>query len=129
MSELRDRILTKALFLNRVEFYVEEWEETVYFQELSGKQLADFAKATYKEVDGKAEVDPLTLMVNLLFYVLVDENGRRLLNKGELKSMNGMTLMKLGTKARELTGLDDITGGIEATEELKKTPVSDSITN
>lgn len=129
MSELRQRILDKALLLNRVEYYVQEWDETVYFQELSGKQLTDFTKATYKEVDGVQQADPIVAMVNILFYTMVDEDGERLLSKTELKGMNGLVLMKLGNKALEMSGLINAHAMLEAKDELKKTVGSDSSTN
>lgn len=121
MSELRERILNKALLLNRVEYYVDEWDETVYFQELSGKQLADFTKTTYKEVDGIQQADPIVAMVNILYYTLVDEDGMRLLTKKELNGMNGLVLMKLGNKALEMSGLTNAHAMLEAKDELKKT--------
>lgn len=131
MNEVRQRILDKALFLNRVEFYVEEWEETVYFQEMSAKQLSDFTKSTYKvdEETGIQQADPITAMINILFYTLVDENGKRYFTRAELNKISGMILMKLGNKALELSGLSNATEMLEAKDKLKKTQDSDSNTD
>jgi hypothetical protein len=130
MSDLRNRLLEKAIYLNKTEVYVDEWDETVYIQELSAKQLSDFTKSTYKESEnGELEADPMSAMVNILYASLVDEDGNRLFNKGELKQINGVVLLRLGSKALDLSGLSNVTSVQDAVEALKKAQESDSPTD
>lgn len=120
MSELRDRILSKALNLNRTVHFVEDWNESVYLQELTGKQLADFSEETYEVVDGLPQAKPIDAMINILYYSLVDEDGERLFTKRELKSISGTILLELGTIAFEVNDISNDKNVNEAKAELVK---------
>lgn len=128
MSELRERILAKAQYLKMVEFYVEEWDATVYFKELSGGDLAGYTKSSFV-LNDKGEMqatDNVLAMVNILYYSMVDEDGKRLFNKTELKNMNATIVLKLGGEALKHSGLTTKTSMLEAKDELKKTVDLDS---
>ena len=88
------------------EFYVPEWDGSIYIKTMTAEERDKFEEAIFIKDGGKRKADVLGLRAKLCAFVICDAEGNRLFSESEVEALSkksAAALTRIFEKSQELS--------------------------